>query len=138
MTHLIRIESGPRNRLRAARPAAIGLAVAMLLAACGGAATGSIPAVTANPSQPAVATAAPGATSGTTVTTVSANTASQAELVAALTAAGVPNASRWANEVMEYRPYPTDDATLQRLQDNLAKYDPDPATLAAILSALTP
>jgi DNA uptake protein ComE-like DNA-binding protein len=70
--------------------------------------------------------------------TVSANSASREELVAALTAAGVPNADRWATEVMEYRPYATDDPTLQKLQDNLAKYDPDAATLAAILAALTP
>jgi competence protein ComEA len=70
--------------------------------------------------------------------TVSANSASREELVAALTAAGVPNADRWATEVMEYRPYPTDDATLQKLQDNLAKYDPDAVTLAAILAALAP
>jgi hypothetical protein len=69
---------------------------------------------------------------------VSANTASESKLVAALTAAGVPNADRWAREVMEYRPYPTDDPTLQKLQDNLAKYNPDAATLAGILAALEP
>jgi hypothetical protein len=39
---------------------------------------------------------------------------------------------------MEYRPYPTDDPTLQKLQDNLAKYNPDAASLAAILAALQP
>jgi hypothetical protein len=55
-----------------------------------------------------------------------------------LTAAGVPNADRWAKEVTEYRPYPADDPTLQVLQDNLAKYNPDPTTLAGILSALQP
>ena len=41
-------------------------------------------------------------------------------------------------EVTEYRPYPVDDSTLQVLQDNLVKYNPDPATLAGILSALQP
>jgi hypothetical protein len=40
--------------------------------------------------------------------------------------------------VTEYRPYPANDPTLQVLQDNLAKYNPDPATLAGILSALQP
>jgi hypothetical protein len=50
----------------------------------------------------------------------------------------VPNAERWAREVEEDRPYPADDPTLQHLQDNLAKYNPSPATLAAILSALQP
>ena len=66
------------------------------------------------------------------------NTASQDEIAAALAAAGVPNADRWAREVTEYRPYPTDDPTLAKLQDNLAKYDPNAATLQAILSALRP
>jgi competence protein ComEA len=100
-------------------------------------------------SSPAAATVAPAATAtgtpststasrATTTGKVSANTATSDELVAALTAAGVPNADRWAREVMEYRPYDTSDPALQRLQDNLAKYNPDPATLAAILSALTP
>jgi hypothetical protein len=58
--------------------------------------------------------------------------------VAALTAAGVPAADRWAGEIEEYRPYDATDTTLQKLQDNLAKYDPDPATLAGILSVLVP
>jgi hypothetical protein len=64
--------------------------------------------------------------------------ASQAEIAAALTAAGVPNGDRWAKEVVEYRPYASGDPTLQALQDNLAKYNPDPATLAGILSVLQP
>lgn len=55
-----------------------------------------------------------------------------------LAAAGVPSPDRWAREIQEYRPYDTSDATLQKLQDNLAKDNPDPATLAAILSALQP
>jgi hypothetical protein len=85
------------------------------------------------------ASSTPSASTGAAATTkVSANTATESELVAALTAAGVPNADRWAREVMEYRPYPADDATLQKLQDNLAKYNPDSATLAAILAALEP
>jgi hypothetical protein len=58
--------------------------------------------------------------------------------VTALTAAGVANADRWAREVEEYRPYDAADPTLTHLQSELAKYDPDPATLAAILSALQP
>ena len=69
---------------------------------------------------------------------VSANSASESELVAALTAVGVPNADRWAREAMEYRPYPADDPALQKLQDNLAKYNPDAATLSGILAALEP
>jgi competence protein ComEA len=115
---------------------AAGLLVSAALAACsvqstpGASATSSTPPSTSASSSPAA--------SVVESATVSANTASREELVAALTAAGVPNADRWATEVMEYRPYATDDPTLQKLQDNLAKYDPDAATLAAILAALTP
>jgi hypothetical protein len=80
----------------------------------------------------------PAATAAPAGAKVSANTASEAEITAALTAAGVVNAARWAKEVVEYRPYDTADPTLQKLQDNLAKYKPDPATLAGILAALAP
>ena len=106
---------------------------AAILAGCGSGAATTKPTSTS-----AAAATTPASTAAAAATQVSANSASRDELVAALIAAGVPNASRWANEVMEYRPYPTDDATLQKLQDNLAKYNPDPATLAAILSALRP
>jgi hypothetical protein len=116
------------------------LATVIALAACTGA-SGSGPTPTAAASTrgavapAAMASAAP---SSTAVGKVSANAASQAEIAAALAAAGVPDADRWAREVTEYRPYPANDRTLQVLQDNLAKYNPDPATLAGILSALQP
>jgi hypothetical protein len=108
--------------------------LSLALAACS-TGTGSSVSTTAasNPAASASAT-----TTTSTTTKVSANDASESELLAALTAAGVPNADRWAREVMEYRPYPTDDAALQKLQDNLAKYNPDSATLTAILAALEP
>jgi len=114
------------------RRALAGLAVIVTLAACS--------AQAVNDPASAVPTATPAATTAAAAPAgkVSANDASQAELVAALTAAGVPNAERWTQEVIEYRPYPSDDATLQKLQDNLAKYNPDPATLQAILGALEP
>jgi hypothetical protein len=112
------------------------------LAACSGAtgASTTTPTTTAPAtSQTSQATAGASAAPASAVTgKVSANTATEAEIAAGLTAAGVPNADRWAREVAEYRPYPTDDPTLQKLQDNLAKYQPDAATLDAILSALQP
>jgi uncharacterized protein with LGFP repeats len=127
---------------RAQRLAAV-LAIVTFLGACSGATTSPAPTSTDASSSPATTAASaagtsePGASTGS-AQQVSASSASYDELVAALAAAGVPNAARWANEVMEYRPYPAEDPTLQRLQDNLAKYNPDPATLAAILSALAP
>jgi hypothetical protein len=69
---------------------------------------------------------------------VSANTASAGDIATALTAAGVSNAERWADEVVEYRPYPPDDPGLQKLRDNLAKYNPGEDTVNKIVSALTP
>ncbi len=113
------------------------LGLALALAACSGG--GSSPTATPVVSRAAsAASAATAVSAGGSATTVSANTATQDELAAALEAAGVPNADRWAREVIEYRPDATDDTTLQELQDNLAKYNPDPTTLAAILAALTP
>ena len=69
---------------------------------------------------------------------VSANTATVDDIAAALDAAGVPNADRWAHEVEEYRPYPPDDPNLTKLRDNLAKYNPGEDTVNKIVSALTP
>ena len=69
---------------------------------------------------------------------VSANTASEEEIATALDSAGVSNADRWAEEVVEYRPYPADDANLTKLRDNLAKYNPGQETTDKIVSALTP
>lgn len=69
-------------------------------------------------------------------TTVDANTASVDEIAAALDAAGVPNADRWALEVEEYRPYSgTDDWA--KLKQELSKYNIDQETLTKLLSALT-
>ena len=48
------------------------------------------------------------------------------------------NPANWAKEVVEYRPYPADDPTFKKLQDNLAKYKPDAATLSGILATLVP
>lgn len=69
---------------------------------------------------------------------VSANTASENEIADALEAAGVSNAGRWAEEVVEYRPYPADDPNLTKLRENLAKYNPGQETTDSIVSALTP
>jgi hypothetical protein len=69
---------------------------------------------------------------------VSANTASEDEIAAALERAGVSNPEKWAEEVVEYRPYPADDANLTTLRENLAKYNPGQETTDKIVSALAP
>jgi hypothetical protein len=70
--------------------------------------------------------------------TVSANDATQEELVAAFEAAGIPSAEAWAEEVIEYRPYPADDPNWTHLRTELAKYNPPPAVLEQIIATLEP
>ncbi|MEV0197897.1 hypothetical protein [Nonomuraea sp. NPDC050691] len=79
-----------------------------------------------------------GATAGAATGKVSANTADESRIAAALKAAGVDNPERWAEEVVEYRPYAADDADLTSLRQNLAKYNPGEDTVDKIVSALTP
>jgi membrane-bound lytic murein transglycosylase B len=116
------------------------IAVAVTLAACGGAAATPAANATANAT---IATATPvststaAATAASTTTKASANNATAAQLQAAFEAGGVPNASRWVIEVQEYRPYPTDDPTFAKLRSNLAKYNPSADTLSRILAALS-
>ena len=68
---------------------------------------------------------------------VNPNTASIPDIQAALEANGVPNAARWAREVDEYKPYPTDDLNFGKLRQNLAKYNPAPDVVEKIVSSLT-
>jgi len=68
---------------------------------------------------------------------VNANTATQDEVAQALDADGVANGARWAREVVEYRPYPTDDPNLTKLRQELVKYNPGPGVIDQIVAALT-
>lgn len=127
------------TRLAAACAAGV---LALVLAGCGG--STSAPSAPA-PSGPATGSSSPSATSGGSTaeaapaaSKVSANTASEDEIADALENAGVSNAERWAEEVVEYRPYPADDPNLSELRDNLAKYNPGEETTDKIVSALEP
>jgi hypothetical protein len=89
----------------------------------------------------ATVTAAPAANAAATppaVTKVSANKATRDELLAAFQAAGIPNASQWVREVMEYRPYPADDPNFGKLRGELAKYNPGPGVVDTIVATLLP
>lgn len=117
--------------------ASASIATAVVLAGCGGSTSSATSTVTPT------TTAAVAAPATTTVPAdpaakVSANTASEGDIAAALKAAGVSNPDRWAEEVVEYRPYPADDPNLGKLRDNLAKYNPGQETVDKIVSALTP
>jgi hypothetical protein len=141
----------------------LALAVSVALSACGGAASPSpvaaVPtlAPSAKPAAPASSpVAAPAAspaasTTGSPVASpaasptaaastsqkVDANSASQDQIQQALEAAEVPNAARWTREVMEYRPYPTNDPSFAKLRQELAKYNPSADVVDKIVSALT-
>ena len=101
----------------------------------------SAPAVAPSPS--VTATQASGvqvagmATSGdSTGTKLSANNASRSELAAAFEAEGISNASKWAREVEEYRPYDEDDTDYSKLRGELAKYNPAPGVVDSIIELL--
>ena len=124
-------------------PAAIIAAVA--LGACGSdneASDTSIPALTAAVSTAARAgsstTSSSGAATGSAAGRLDANRASAAEIQGALVSAGVPNAARWTDEVLEYRPYDADDVALTSLRKELEKYNPAPGVIDKIVSVLQP
>ena len=100
---------------------------ALVLSACGSPASSSGTISAAPPAQSASAPAASPAT-GSVTQRVNANSASVAELQRAFEAAGIASAARWAREVEEYRPYPTDDPSFAKLRRELAKYNPGPAS----------
>jgi|SRR5581483_8498669 len=119
------------TRLR--KPALAGLATAAVLAfgACSSGGTGS------SASDTTATTSSAGAATSASGTRADANTASVSELTAALSANGVPNAGRWAREVEEYRPYPSNDPTFAKLRQNLAKYNPGDDVVEKIVGALS-
>ena len=84
-----------------------------------------------------MATVASAAAAAAASATVNANTASIPELQRAFEANGIPNAARWAREVDEYRPYPTNDPSFGKLRGELAKYNPSADVLQKILASLT-
>lgn len=131
------------------RYAAVAVAGLLAFAACGGGDDADTAAPAAQASTTIVTTTVPTTTPTTaapvTTTTApapgatkpNANSASRAEMAAAFTTAGISNASRWATEVEEYRPYPTNDPNMAKLRQNLAKYNPGPGVVDAIIAALS-
>ncbi len=112
--------------------AALTVAAVLGLSGCGGDDDDAATATTAAGERNETGSTVPAGTK------VSANDATEDEIAAALEAAGVPNASKWADEVVEYRPYPKDDATFAKLRDELAKYNPGEGVVDKIVSVLEP
>jgi recombination DNA repair RAD52 pathway protein len=135
------------------RLSALAIAGILTLAACGGGDSNptATPAAQASTTVVGSTVASTAATTSTTATgaptttaaaapaaaKVPANTATRAELTAAFDAAGISNAARWAMEVEEYRPYPTNDPTFAKLRQNLAKYNPGPGVVDGIVATLS-
>lgn len=123
------------------KPRLTALLFAVLFTACGSTA-GVQPQATSTATSTGAATSAatplpvPSTTTGSTAK-VSANNATNAQLIAAFTAAGIPNPSSWAREVQEYRPYDAGDANLTKLRQNLAKYNPAAGVVDKIVATLS-
>jgi hypothetical protein len=116
------------------------LAGAVVITACTGGATGTSSAsgpAAQSASAPAVSTGTVAVSSPVVGQKVDANTASVAELQRAFETASIPSAARWAREVEEYRPYPTDDPSFAKLRRELAKYNPGPGVVDQIVATLT-
>jgi hypothetical protein len=111
------------------------------------AASSSPAAASSSPAASPIAAASPVAAAGSPAAAaqaspaasakVSANDASIAQLQQAFEAAGIPNAARWAREVDEYRPYPTNDPGFAKLRQELSKYNPSPDVLEKIIATLS-
>ncbi|MFN8520094.1 MAG: hypothetical protein U0667_12040 [Chloroflexota bacterium] len=118
------------SRLRLASvPAGLLLTVAVV---GGTAAQSPVPTDGTQLASPAPSASAPAAS---LAPVIDVNAATQEEIAAAFVAAGIPNADRWAREVVEYRPYEA-DPTWARLRQELGKYNIDPAVLEQIIALL--
>ena len=104
-------------------------------ATTGASSAASAAATSTKPAASASAAATAAATQATTK--VSANNATRAQLQAAFEAAGIPNASQWAREVEEYRPYATTDTNMTKLRGELAKYNPAAGVVDKIVATLS-
>lgn len=47
------------------------------------------------------------------------------------------NASRWAVEVVEYRPYPTNAPNMAKLRQSPTRYNPAPGVVDQIVASLS-
>jgi len=128
----------------------VGAAVVLVSACSGASGTSTASTAVARPTTPTAVVASPPASGATPVTVappvaaptvaatkVSANSATIPQLQATFEAAGITNAARWAREVDEYRPYATSDTNFAKLRGELAKYNPAPGVVDAIVGTLT-
>ena len=93
--------------------------------------------------QPAASTVAeiPAVASSGSVTSVDvvvdANDAPIFDVVTAFELNDIPEAGRWAREVVAYRPYDVADPTLARLRQQLVRQKPPPGVVDQIVASLS-
>lgn len=83
--------------------------------------------------QPGAAAATP---SGAVAAKPSVNNGSEKDLAATLRDAGVSDAEKWAQTLVEYRPYPAGDAGAARVREVLDQFKADPDTVAKVTAAV--
>jgi hypothetical protein len=80
--------------------------------------------------------AAPGPAGAAERTSIA--TASVQDISASLRANNVDDPEHWAEIIIQYRPYSTNDPSQAKLKQVLTQYKADPATIGKIANALTP
>lgn len=113
----------------------------LALTACGSTAKADVAApttgaVTTAAAPATTAAAAQATTAAPAVKKVDANSASKDELIAAIESVGVKNAAKFADELIEYRPYAKNDASFPTVSKELAKYNASPEDITKIISVL--
>ncbi|MBN9107409.1 MAG: hypothetical protein J0I34_01385 [Pseudonocardia sp.] len=66
----------------------------------------------------------------------SVNDASEKDLAATLRDAGVSDAEKWAQTLVQYRPYPAGDAGAARIKEVLDQFKADPDTVSKVTAAV--
>jgi hypothetical protein len=114
-----------RTRHAVAGTVAILLTCALTLVGCGGGVGGS--------DQPGVKPPDVSASHKESI-----NESSVQDITATLRTAQVHDPKTWAQVIMQYRPYPKDDASLGKLRKVLADHRADPQTIDQITAVLQP
>lgn len=68
---------------------------------------------------------------------ISIASASESDIASALRANGVDDPERWAQIVLQYRPYPAGPAGMAKLKDALTRFQATPDDISKITNALT-
>lgn len=118
------MSNDPRRRIAAA-VLATALATVVLAGCEGGGRSGS--------DNPGAAVATP---TGAVPAKPSVNNGSEKDLAATLRDAGVSDAEKWAQTLVQYRPYPAGDAGAARIKEVLGQFQADPDTVSKVTATV--